>query len=104
MIDPAVFVLTCPSSDGIVSAMRGLLPQLSLEQRRQFAQVMSRYLTWYGVDGLYERVIDKTVQRILDEYTATNPPEPIASGEREGIRYRVYDVRKPPDGAATDKK
>jgi hypothetical protein len=82
------------SSDGperIIGAMDAVMPQLAPDVRRRFNKIKLRYWQLYGVDGLHERVNNRTVSRILVEYDA-DEPKPIASGQLDDTRYELFEA------------
>jgi hypothetical protein len=69
---------------------------LSVDARRRLADVFTKYFAAYGLDGVHQRLNGRTVAQVLHEYKQPDLPPVIAEGERDGVRYTLYDA--PPDG------
>jgi len=65
---------------------------LSVDVRRNLADVFQSYFAAYGLEGVYERLNGRTVAQVFDEYKQPDPPAVIAEGERDGVRYTLYDA------------
>lgn len=97
MIDPAQHVISCPGPGAVVGVMNALIPQLAPEIRRRLNEIKLSYLMRYNLIGLYERVNNKTIETVLAEYLGEPESDVIASGEKDGLRYELLDLRsKPP--------
>ena len=95
MADPDTLLISCGSSEEIVKAIDAVMPQLAPDVRRRLNTIKIRYWQHYGVEGIYERVNNRTVSAILSEYGPGQEPKLIASGEVEGVRYEVVDAPEP---------
>jgi hypothetical protein len=62
---------------------------------KRLREIWSAYFSRGAFDLLYERLNGRTVGTILAEFDQTAVP-PIAEGELEGVKYRLYDA--PADG------
>jgi len=81
--------------------MNAVMPQLTPEVAKRLNMIKLRYLQFYGEEGLYERVNNRTVSRILAEYSGDDPT-PIASGQIDDIRYELFEA--PEAGKETGEK
>lgn len=92
MADPKTLVISCASPERIIGAMDAVMPQLAPDVRKRFNKIKLRYWQLYGVEGLYERVNDRPVSRILAEYDSSDEPRPAASGQVDDVRYELFDA------------
>lgn len=95
MTDSEELMVSCDSSTKIIEAMNAVMPKLAADVRMRLIYIQRRYIQFYGIDGLYERVNNRTVQRIFDEFDSSLYIEPTMTGEVDGMKYRVYDAPKP---------
>jgi hypothetical protein len=94
MLPPESVMISCPSANQIVSAYNEALAKLSPEARRQLATVMKKYVVGYDLESIYERFNGRTAAQVLAEYREP-PARPIAcSGERDGVRFSLYEARR----------
>jgi hypothetical protein len=91
MRDPMTFLIRSENADSIIGAMDAMMPEIPTEFRRQFATIKMRYWRLYGMQGLFDRVNNKTVQQVLEEFEGTSP-KPIASGKIGEISYELFDA------------
>ena len=95
LISPDSIVIACSDWQQIVSATNRIIPELSLDLRRQLNSVFSNYLAAYGLEGVFERMNGKTVTQILNEYRDSTSPPVVAKGELEGVRFTLYEAPRP---------
>ena len=86
--DPLV---SCGDPEHIVGALNSLIPSVSPELRRQFNLVKVTLLQRFGTVGLHARTNGRRVSEILETEWEDCNPEPIDSGEIEGVRYKLYE-------------
>jgi hypothetical protein len=91
MTDPGDMVLSCTDRQRIVGAMNRIMPLLPPEIRRRLNAIKMSYLAAYGVEGLYDRVNGRSVAQVLAEYQEPAGLSMIAEGERDGVRFKLYD-------------
>ena len=84
-------ILTCASPLDIVKAKNLLNPHLPLDVRHKMNQIFIYYLHHYGVDGAFERMNNRAIGSIISEFAPSGGLEPIASGERDGVRYQRFE-------------
>src|SRR5262245_27520802 len=65
---------------------------LPLDVKQKLAKVFKDYSVAYGFDGVYERMKGRTVDQVFDEYEQPEFPPVVATGERDGMRYTLYDA------------
>ena len=95
MLDPDTTVLYSENWEEIVGAVNQVARQLPPEVRGQFNTIKLHYLAAYDVRGLYDRVNGRTVTQVIAEYGDQEGPEVVEEGERDGVRYTLYER---PDG------
>ena len=86
-------VFACTGPGAIVRELNVFTSSLPVETRREIARVCSEYTAMFGVEGALMRLRDRTASQILAEFIPANR-DPLAAGEIDGIRYRLYD--RPP--------
>lgn len=87
----ASVVISCASSQGIVAETNRVKRLHALDVRKRFNKVFTAYLRAYGIEGVFQRMNGRSVTAILDDFREFEEPEPIESGELDGIRYALYD-------------
>ena len=90
MIDPSQVEISCGSVDGIVGACNDAVLKLSPTLRMKLNQVFSMYLHRFEIEGVFERLNNRTVAQILAECDSKNS-NVVASGERDGTEWTLYD-------------
>ena len=92
MKDLTRVILSCSRWQDIVSAKNAIIPELSPEDRKRLNRVFSSYLHRYDLEGVFERLRNRSVATILAEYDSANDPRPIESGEVDGLRYELFEA------------
>ncbi len=92
MVDLDSLVVACGSQSEIVGATNAVVRQLPSDVRRQFVKIISAYLHRYGLEGVFERMNNRSVATILAEYDGIAEPDPLVSGEADGVRYHLYEA------------
>lgn len=105
MVDYRKLVFRFNGVGTISAAQRELIVKLPQEERRRFNRVYQYYLMTYGPHGFVERMNNRTVESILAEadsiesilaeVDSIDAPSPIESGERDGVRYRLFKPSSP---------
>jgi hypothetical protein len=90
MLDPRRTVIS--PSDWQPGFYNGMLRELPVDLRLQLNSVFRSYWLAYGIEGVKERFNGRTVTQILAEYQPPPSEAVIASGEREGARYTIYEA------------
>ena len=92
-------IVRCETWRGIVGAVNRASNMLSDEASKQLGAIFSSYLARYDVEGTYERMNNRSVAQIFAELQPEDVRE-IASGEVDGVRYRLFDghAGKPAEG------
>jgi hypothetical protein len=83
-------------------SLTAALQALPSEPRKRLRGIEKNYFAWYGLDGMDQRMNDRTVAQIFAEYQPVDV-KPLATGEVEGVRYELYDAPPPhpTDGEGT---
>jgi hypothetical protein len=100
MSDPDTLVISSGDSQDIFLAIRRALPQLPPEVRGQLLHIGMVYKRLHGLDGLYERVNNRTVSSILQEFGSSGEDsKPIATGEVGDTRYTLFEAPQKKHGS-----
>ncbi len=75
-------------SKSLTSAIQSLPPEMG----KRLRAIRRNYFGWYGLEGTYKRLNGRTVGQIFAEYDSLDI-KPIASGEVDGVTYRLYAAR-----------
>src|SRR6516162_7358432 len=74
-----------PTFECLSAVLRALPPEI----RKQLREISMEYTSLYGFDGLFQRIHTKSVAQIFREYEPLDV-KPIASGESEGVRFKLF--------------
>lgn len=99
MNDPEDVLLSCSKWQEMFGAYDAIRSALTLEVRSRVKDIMNSYMLRFGPQGMYERMNNRTIRQILAEFLP-GEAKVIASGEKDGVRWTLYDAPEP-DG---DKK
>jgi hypothetical protein len=94
MIDPNTHIITCEDPQKVISVLNALSPQLPPDVRRRMHDMKRDYYLAYGMEGLHERTNGRTLAQVLAEYTGAEAPDVVRSGERDGLRFTLYEAPK----------
>src|SRR5262245_12210612 len=99
MSDIDKIVVSCKSWEDIGAAVSEAKRALPLETKKRLTKIFSSYLVRYDLEGVYERMNNRTVAQIFAEYQPEDLPE-VASGEVGGVKYHLYEAppRRVSDG------
>ena len=89
------FTVDCPNGGEAFAVLNELFPRLEPEVRRRLMDIRGAYYVNYGLEGMAERLHNKTLATILAEYQESDAPEEIKSGEIDGTRFKLFGPRKP---------
>jgi hypothetical protein len=64
---------------------------LPLNIRTDFREAFSAQVALGGLEGAFAHLNGRTVQDIIDEYAANERPDPLVSGEIEGIHFKPFE-------------
>ncbi len=103
MAEPEDIVISCANPDRIMGAIDAVMPQLTVDVRRQLNMI--KLVCWqrYGFTGLFERTNNRSVASILVEFASMDMPSPIESGELDGVKYELFDAPDV-DGRVTNRE
>ena len=82
----------------IIPNMNVIRRSLPMDLKKRLNEIFTQYLAKYGVEGACERVKDRTLQQIFAEYRPDDVG-PIASGEKDGIRWKLYGAPEADESA-----
>ena len=102
MVDSKTIVVSCSGRNQIVGAVNKAKSALPLDIRKKLAAIFSDYLAMYGIDGTFERMNNRSVEQIFAEYQPGNL-KIVASGEVDGLKYRLSEAPILPPNGGTDK-
>jgi hypothetical protein len=88
--------ISCPNWEDLIAAINSLSPIIHPETRKIFHKIFLEYYHNYGLEGAWERLNNRSVATVLSEYTPSSEEKPIASGEKEGLRYELFESPRPP--------
>jgi hypothetical protein len=94
MIDPETIIFSCSSLDQFSAAFSSVFRALPPEMGNRLREILGNYFGWYGIEGAYQRMNNRSVAQIVAEYQPLDV-KPVASGELEGLRYKLYDKPTP---------
>jgi hypothetical protein len=100
MSDLAKLIASGSSHRELSERLTEILQELPPETAKRFHKIRLNYTVWYGFAGMYERMNGRTVEQIFTEYRPVDE-EPIASGEVDGLRYKLYEA--PPNEPTTNR-
>src|SRR5947208_16019235 len=95
MGDFGAILLSCSRREDIAAA-NAVKCQMPLEPRKRFAKIFSNYLARFGLEGVYERLNNRTVSQIFAAYH-DGDLKPIASGQVDAAQFHLYDTPSSPE-------
>jgi hypothetical protein len=90
MIPWEEILIICPGWERLPGAYNSIAASLPIEIRKRMTEVMISYVTRFGPQGVFERMNNRTISRILSEFD-NERGACVESGELEGLRYELYD-------------
>jgi hypothetical protein len=97
MPDPDSIVFPGSTFEEFWQSDNSVAQSLPIEMRKSLTAIVKVYFARYGLQGVYERMNNRTVTQIFAEYQPEDV-KPIISGEKDGVRYALYEG--PPDHSA----
>jgi hypothetical protein len=94
MVEFGKMVISGSSFQEFSKAFTSVVRLLPHEMAKDLRAIMRSYAVRVGVDGTYQRMNGRTVSEIIAE-SRPEDVEPIASGEVDGTRYRLFDSLHP---------
>ena len=92
MSAPLELVVECDSAKAVWPALLGINnTQLPMEVKRLFSDLILAWMAQYSDHELLRMVRGKTVGQLINEYGSSPKPKPIDSGEKNGVRWELYD-------------
>jgi len=95
MADSGEAIVSCSRWQELPGAYNRIKDDLTLETRERMTQIMFNYMARFGPQGVFERMNNRSVSRILAEFEP-GQVKVIESDEVEGLRYHLYE--KPIEG------
>ncbi len=92
----ATDVISCTSVRDIVSERNRVIRLLSPVDQQRLSRIFTAYLNSYGIEGVFQRMNGRSVSTIFNEFSESDEPQPIESGELNGIRYSLYETPNDP--------
>lgn len=89
-------IISCGKPEELFSAAGEVMKHCPQEVRSKFLRIWGHYLHYFGLNGVFERLNNRSVEAIVADFENAAKPPVIASGEMDGIRYTLYDA--PPIG------
>lgn len=86
-------VVRCDRPEEAIGVVNALFPMLPAEVRRKLHYAKLHWLATGGVQGLFDRINGRTVGEVLAEADDVPAPRVIAEGERDGVRFIVFDPK-----------
>ena len=74
-----------------LKACNEVLPNVEMELRKRFIAIRSEYMGSLGLDRGFARIQGRTIAEVVLEYVETGVT-PLREGQREGLKYVLYDV------------
>jgi hypothetical protein len=90
MTDFGTIKLSCSSLADFSRSFSAVYRVLPPEMQKRLGGILDNYFASYGIEGAYERLKGRTVSQIFAEYEPGDVKE-IASGEVDGVRYRLTE-------------
>jgi hypothetical protein len=92
MSDPLDIVVECDSPARVWSVLRHINNnQLPRGLRKPFGDLIVSWISQLPEDEVLSLIRGKTVRQILSEYSSEPLPKPLESGEKDGVKWALYD-------------
>lgn len=95
MTKPEELKFECASSNDVIPTCHAFFAALPPELGERFNAIAKEYVISYLTEGLYERLNGRTIVEIISEFEQNGgglKRNVVASGERDGIRYTLYEA------------
>ncbi len=84
-------VLTCESLGDFGKARNQLLSQVSRDIRRKVNDISIYYLHYYGSQGRFDRMNNRSIGTIIDEFSSMESMRSVDSGEQDGVCFQLFE-------------
>ena len=91
MEDVNDLVLTCTSVEDFSKVRNQLLSQVPRDIRRKINDISIYYLHYYGPQGRFDRMNNRSIGTIIHEFSSVQPMKPVVSGEQDGGRFQLFE-------------
>jgi hypothetical protein len=78
------------SADDFLAAFSSIVDVLPPETRKRLRHIRNEYIFAYGNEGAFQRMNNRSLAQVMAEFQEPDM-KPVASGERDGMRYELYD-------------
>lgn len=99
MSDLSEIVFSCDSWEEMYRTFERIKEPLSVDARKRINDAVGEFAVQWGHEKAWQRMNGRNIQSILDEYDAMPKRKPVASGELNGLKFRLYD---PPESSPDD--
>jgi hypothetical protein len=93
MEDNLDLIVKCEDPEKIVSCVDELYVRLNRETRDKLRHIRMVYLMEFGKQGLFDRVVNRSVAQILELYDKSVDIDLEESGERDGVGFKLFSPR-----------
>ena len=97
MKDPSEVFILCQSPDDIARARNVAMNDLAPEFRKRLSRIVTSYLHRYGIEGVFDRLNNRSVAQVFEQFEGDDGSNVIVEGEREGLRFRLSEKPPTPD-------
>jgi hypothetical protein len=88
-------VVSSESPETFFDAAAAVVGAFPADVVQRFLRMWAYYTRVFGLDGAFERLNNRTVSTMLAEFEKVEKPKPIVSGERDGLRFALYEAPNP---------
>ncbi len=92
MDDLLAFEFRCSQADELNSVYNKIIYELPPDAQRRLRAIFSAYIRKYGFYGRFERINNRSIKQIFEEFDESDIPVPIASGGENGMTWALYDA------------
>ena len=82
-------VLSCAKWEEIPATFNRINALLPPDIKKRMREIMLNYLASFGLEGVFERMNNRTIAQIIEEFQPGSP-KPVASGEVGNVRWSIY--------------
>jgi hypothetical protein len=94
MSDVNKIVVSGRSFDEFSKSLTKAIQALPQEMSERLRDMRRDYFAWYGFEGMYERMNNRSVGQILAEFRSVDR-KPIAAGQIDGLSFRLDEAGSP---------
>ncbi|HUY90901.1 MAG TPA: hypothetical protein VMV10_19350 [Pirellulales bacterium] len=88
-------IISSESPDKFFDVAAEVVREFPPDVRQRFLRMWGFYTHFLGLDGAFERLNNRTVSTMLAEFEKLEKPKPLVSGERDGLRFALYEAPNP---------